>query len=97
VINVEEWAGDQKTARAEGMGIKAIARRLWCGAQHRSVGTFAAEDARDTSGRDAARRWTASSRLSGGCWRRRRTCPPPVVAERIGCDAGITVLRERVG
>ena len=42
VIDVEEWAEIRRLHRAEGMGVKAIVRRLGMGSARRRGYTFAA-------------------------------------------------------
>ena len=96
LINVEEWAEIRRLHRAEGMGVKAIVRRLGV-ARNTVRAALRSEDApryvRVGPGsavdvfEPAIRRLLA---VTPGM-------PATVIAERIGWTRGITVLRERVG
>jgi hypothetical protein len=95
VIDVEEWAEIRRLHRAEGMGIKAIARRL--GVARNTVRTaLRAEEApiyvREGRGSAVDAFEPAIRRLLALT----PDMPATVVAERIGWTRGITVLRERV-
>jgi len=77
VINVEEWAEIRRLHRAEGMGIKAIARRL--GVARNTVRSALRADDRpkyERKGRGSAVEQLRASyqAVVGGD---RRTCPPP--------------------
>jgi len=95
VIDVEEWAEIRRLHLAEGMGVKAIVRKLgvarntvraalrWDEAPHyEREGPGSAVDAFEP----AIRRLLAVT----------PDMPATVIAERIGWTRGITVLRERV-
>jgi transposase len=95
VIDVEDWAEIRRLHRAEGMGIKAIARRLGVARntvrdalrsdeppRYERAGTGSAVDAVEPEIR----------RLLGEF----PGMPATVIAERIGWNRGITVLRDRV-
>ena len=95
VIDVEDWAEIRRLHRAEGMGIRAIARRLGVARntvrdalcsdeppRYERAGTGSAVDAVEPEIR----------RLLGEF----PQMPATVIAERIGWDRGITILRDRV-
>jgi transposase len=95
VIDVEDWAEIRRLHRAEGMGIKAIARRLGVARntvrdalrsevppRYERAGTGSAVDAVEPEIR----------RLLGEF----PEMPATVIAERIGWKRGITILRDRV-
>jgi transposase len=95
VIDVEDWAEIRRLHRAEGMGIKAIARRLGVARntvrealrsdeppRYERAGNGSAVDAMEPEIR----------RLLGEF----PHMPATVIAERIGWDRGITILRDRV-
>jgi transposase len=95
VIDVEDWAEIRRLHRAEGMGIKAIARRLGVARntvrdalrsdeppRYERAGTGSAVDAVEPEIR----------RLLGEF----PGMPATVIAERIGWDRGLTVLKDRV-
>ncbi len=95
VIDVEDWAEIRRLHRAEGMGIKAVARRLG----------IARNTVRDALRSDEPPRYVRAGtgsavdavepeirRLLGEF----PEMPATVIAERIGWDRGITVLRDRV-
>ena len=95
MINVEEWAEIRRLHRAEGMGIKAIARRL--GVARNTV--RAALRADDAPKYARERRSSAVDSFEPAIRRLLAVTPDmpaTVVAERIGWTRGITVLRERV-
>ena len=96
MIDVEEWAEIRRLHRAEGMGVKAIVRRL--GVARNTVRSALRSDEAphyERKGPGSAvdafepeiRRLLAAT----------PDMPATVVAERIGWTRGITVLRERVG
>jgi transposase len=95
LINVEEWAEIRRLHRAEGLGVKAIARRLGVARntvrvalrsevapRYERVGPGSAVDVFEP----AIRRLLAAT----------PDMPATVIAERVGWTRGITVLRERV-
>jgi transposase len=95
VIDVEDWAEIRRLHRAEGLGIKAIGRRL--GLSRNTV--------RDALRSDEPPRYERSP--SGSAvdavepqirllLSEFPTMPATVIAERIGWDRGITILRDRV-
>jgi transposase len=95
VINVEEWAEIRRLHLAEGMGVKAIARRLGVArntvrAALRAEGT--PKYSREGQGSAVDAFEPAIRRLLAVT----PDMPATVVAERIGWTRGITVLRERV-
>ena len=95
VINVEDWAEIRRRSRAEAMGVKAIARRLGLArntvrAALRSQGPPRYERPRKGSIVDAVE--TAILELL----RELPDMATTVIAERIGWEHSIRVLRERV-
>jgi transposase len=95
VINVEEWAEIRRLHLAEGMGVKAIVRKL--GVARNTV--------RSALRSEEAPRYVREGRGSAvdafepeirGLLAVTPDMPATVVAERIGWTRGITVLRERV-
>ena len=95
MINVEDWAEIRRLHRAEGMGIKAIARRVGM-ARNTVRAALRAEDAphyeRGGKGSAVDAFEPAIRRLLAVT----PDMPASVVAERIGWTRGMTVLRERV-
>ena len=95
MIDVEEWAEMRRLHRAEGMGIKAIARRL--GVARNTVRTALRSDEVPSYEREGP-----GSAVDAFEPEIRRLLaltpdmPATVVAERIGWTRGMTVLRERV-
>lgn len=96
MLSVEDWAEIRRLHRAEGMPIKVIARVM--GISKNTV--------RAALGSDGPPRYERPRRPSvvDGVEPRIRellkaypTMPATVIAERIGWDRGITVLKERVG
>ena len=95
VIDVEDWAEIRRLHRAEGMGIRAIARRL----------VIARNTVREALRSDEPLRYERSSKGSVVDVVEPRirellvefpAMPATVIAERIGWDRGITILRDRV-
>jgi transposase len=95
MIDVEDWAEIRRLHRAEGMGIKAIVRRL--GISRNTV--------REALRSDGPPRYERVSRGSAvdvvepeilRLLKEFPDMPATVIAERIGWDRGITVLRDRV-
>ena len=92
---MEDWAEIRRLHRVEGMAIRAIARRL--GVSRNAV--------RRALGRDTAPKYVRAARGSAvdaveervrellqGC----PTMPATVIAERIGWDRSLTILKDRV-
>jgi len=96
VIDVEEWAEIRRLHRAEGMGVKAIVRKLGV-ARNTVRAALRSDDAphyeREGPGSAVDAFEPAIRRLLALT----PDMPATVVAERIGWTRGITVLRERVG
>jgi transposase len=96
VIDVEDWAEIRRLHRAEGLGIKAIARRL-------GVARNTVRDALRSDGPPRYARAGKGSAVDAAEPEIRRLLgefpemPATVIAERIGWDRGITILRDRVG
>jgi transposase len=95
VLTVEDWAEIRRLHRAEGMPIKAIVRTL--GISRNTVRAAIASD-----GPPKYERTPAGSAVDAVEPRIREllraypTMPATVIAERIGWDRGITVLKDRV-
>jgi IS30 family transposase len=95
VIDVEDWAEIRRLHRAEGMGIKAIGRRL-------GVARNTVRDALRSDEPPRYERAGTGSVVDGVEPEIRRLLgefpgmPATVIAERIGWNRGITVLRDRV-
>jgi hypothetical protein len=95
LINVEEWAEIRRLHVGEGMGVKAIARRL--GVARNTVRAALRSD--DAPKYERERPGSAVDAFEPAIRRLLATTadmPATVVAERIGWTRGITVLRERV-
>jgi transposase len=95
LINVEEWAEIRRLHLAEGMGVKAIVRRL--GVARNTVRAALRSEApphyeREGPGSAVDEFEPAIRRLLAVT----PDMPATVIAERIGWTRGITVLRERV-
>ncbi|MCL3863041.1 IS21 family transposase [Actinotalea sp. K2] len=95
MMSVEDWAEIRRLHRVEGMAIKAIARRL--GVSRNAVRRALARDAppkyvRAPKGSIVAAVEPAVRELL----RTTPDMPATVIAERIGWDRSITVLRDRV-
>ena len=95
MIDVEDWAEIRRLHRAEGLGIKAIARRL----------KLARNTVRDALRSDEPPRYERASTGSAvdavepmirELLGEFPTMPATVIAERIGWERGITILRDRV-
>ena len=95
VIDVEDWAEIRRLHRAEGMGIKAVARR-------RGMARNTVRDALRSGEPPRYQRVGAGSAVDAVEPEIRRLLgefpemPATVIAERIGWERGITVLRDRV-
>jgi transposase len=95
VIDVEDWAEIRRLHRAEGMGIKGIARRL-------GVARNTVRDALRSDEPPRYERAGKGSAVDAVEPEIRRLLgefpqmPATVIAERIGWNRGITVLRDRV-
>src|SRR5262249_27892943 len=96
VIGVEDWAEIRRLHRAEGVSIKAIARRL----------KMARITVRGARGRDEPPRYERTRTGSAVDVVEPRirellaefpAMAATVIAERIGWERGITILRDRVG
>lgn len=96
MIDVEDWAEIRRLHRAEGLSIKAIVRRL--GVSRNTV--------RDALRRDVPPRYERTPVGSAvdaiepqirELLREFPTMPATVIAERVGWERGITILRDRVG
>lgn len=95
MINVEDWAEIRRLHRAEGLGVKAIARRLGLArntvrAALRSSSPPRYERTRRGSAVDGVE---PQIRLLLGEF---PEMPASVIAERVGWERGMTVLRDRV-
>ena len=95
MLTVEDWAEIRRLHRAEGMPIKAIARTL--GISRNTVRAALASD-----GPPKYERRPAGSAVDAFEPRIREllqaypTMPATVIAERVGWDRGLTVLKDRV-
>jgi transposase len=95
VLSVEDWAEIRRLHRAEGLPVKAIARLL--GVSRNTVRSAVASD-----GPPRYERKPAGSIVDAAEPRIREllraypAMPATVIAERIGWDRGLTVLRDRV-
>jgi hypothetical protein len=98
VINVEEWAEIRRLHRAEGMGVKGIARKL--GLARNTVRSALRADEAPKYERagpgSAVDAFEPAIRRLLALTPDMPDMPATVVAERIGWTRGITVLRERV-
>jgi transposase len=92
---VEDWAEIRRMHRSEGMAIKAITRRL--GVSRNAVRRALAHDLPPRYVRPPR-----GSRVDGvepavrELWAKTPTMPATVIAERIGWEHGLTVLKDRV-
>src|SRR5262252_6861305 len=95
VLNVEDWAEIRRLHRAEGMPIRAIARRL-------GVGRNTVRRALAVDGPPKYRRAAKGSAVDAVepqirlLLKEFPRMPATVIAERIGWTRGMTVLKERV-
>jgi len=95
VLSVEDWAEIRRLHRAEGLAIKLIARTL--GISRNTVRAAIASD-----GPPKYERKSAGSIVDAAEPRVREllaaypTMPATVIAERIGWDRGLTVLKDRI-
>ncbi len=95
MIDVEDWAEIRRLHRAEGLGIRAISRRL-------GVARNTVRDALRSDEPPRYERCRAGSAVDAVEGRIREllgefpTMPATVIAERIGWERGITILRDRV-
>lgn len=95
MINVEDWAEVRRLHRAEGMGIKAIARHL-------GIARNTVREALRSDGPPRYERAPTGSAVDPfepvirELLREFPSMPASVIAERVGWDRGITVLRDRV-
>jgi len=95
LINVEEWAEIRRLHLGEGMGVKAIARRL--GVARNTVRSALRSEEAPAYQREG--RGSAVDAFEPAIRRLLATTPDmpaTVVAERIGWNRGITILRDRV-
>ena len=95
MITLDEWAEIRRLHRSEGLGIKAIARKL--GVSKNTVRR--ALRAEDVPRYRRARKGSIVDAAEAAIREQLRLCPTmpaTVVAERIGWERSITVLRERV-
>jgi transposase len=95
VINVEDWVEIRRLHRAEGMPVRAIARQLGLG--RNTVRRALAADGppryqRPPKG-SAVDAVEPQIRELLSAWPR---MPVPVIAERIGWQRGLTILKDRV-
>ena len=95
MLSVEDWAEIRRLHRAEGLGIKTIARTL--GISRNTVRAAIASDAPPRYQRRAA--GSAVDGFEDAIREQLRvvpTMPATVIAERVGWTRGITVFKERV-
>jgi transposase len=95
VLSVEDWAEIRRLHRAEGLAIKAIARLL--GVSRNTVRAALASDAPPKYERKRAGSIVdAAEPRIRELLRAYPAMPATVIAERIGWDRGLTVLKDRV-
>ena len=95
MITVDEWAEIRRLHRSEGFGIKAIARKL--GISKNTVRRALRAD--EVPRYQRATKGSIADAAEPAIREQLRLCaamPATVIAERIGWDRSITVLRERV-
>ena len=96
MIEVDEWAEIRRLHRAEGLGIKAIVRKLGV-ARNTVRAALRSDDAPKYSREHPGSAVDAFEPAIRRLLATTPDMPATVVAERIGWTRGITVLRERVG
>lgn len=95
MIDVEEWAEIRRLHRAEGMGVKAIARKVGI-ARNTVRAALRSEEAPKYERQGPGSAVDAFEPAIRRLLALTPDMPATVVAERIGWTRGITVLRERV-
>jgi len=95
VIDVEEWAEIRRLNRAEGMGVKAIARHLGV-ARNTVRSALRAEAAPKYERPDRGSAVDVFEPAIRQLLAATPSMPATVIAERIGWTRGITILRDRV-
>jgi transposase len=96
LLNVEDWAEIRRLHRAENMGVKTIARRL--GVARNTVRSVLRSDAPPKYERSLQGSIVDAVEAEiRELLRDTPDMPATVIAERIGWDRGMTVLRDRVG
>jgi transposase len=95
VINVEDWAEIRRLSRAEGMPVRAIARKLGLGRNTVRRALAAEGPPKYVRPRKGSVVDAAGPQIRGllAEW---PDMPVPVIAERIGWQRGLTVLKDRV-
>ena len=95
MLSVEDWAEIRRLHRAEGVPVRAIARRL--GISRNTVRSALASDGPPRyARRPAGSVVDAAEPAIRELLREFPAMPATVIAERIGWDRGLTVLKERV-
>jgi len=94
VLTVEDWAEIRRLHRAEGMPIKAIVRAL--GVSRNTVRAALASDGPPRYERKPGSAVDAVEPRIRELLRACPTMPATVIAERIGWDRGLTILKDRV-
>jgi transposase len=95
VINVEDWAEIRRLSRAEGMPVRAIARKLGLG-RNTVRRALAAEGPPKYVRPPKGSVVDAAEPQIRGLLAEWPDMPVPVIAERIGWQRGLTVLKDRV-
>ena len=95
-MSVEDWAEIRRLHRAEGMPIKAIARRAGDARGTRCGGRWPATGRRGTQRAAQGSIVDAVEPQIRELLRELPTMPATVIAERIGWDPSVTVLKDRV-
>ena len=93
---MEDWAEIRRLHRAEGMPIKAIARQAGGLAEHGAAGAGGGACRRGIGGRRGVRSVDAVEPAIRELLAEWPTMPATVIAERIGWDRSLTVLKDRV-